>query len=83
MYEKDGGPAFPVSSYVNSEGQTFDSAVQGMTLRDYFAAKALQGLLASPKELKTDDLGQLTSSHIAEMAWDISDAMLEERDKHE
>jgi hypothetical protein len=36
----DGGPAFPVSNYVNASGETFESNVQGMTLRDYFAANA-------------------------------------------
>ena len=36
-----GGPAFPVTSdnYANSNSE-------GMTLRDYFAAKAMQGMLA-------------------------------------
>jgi len=36
---ENGGPAFP------TEGQTFWH--HGMSLRDYFAAQALQGLLAS------------------------------------
>jgi len=40
-------PAFPVPSYVNKDGETHDVEFKGMTLRDYFAAKALQGLLAS------------------------------------
>ena len=41
----DGGPAFPVSYYVNTDGETFESSIQGMALRDYFAAKAMQGLI--------------------------------------
>jgi hypothetical protein len=36
--------AFPVPRYVNSSGGTFDPPIQGMDLRDYFAAKAMQGL---------------------------------------
>jgi hypothetical protein len=36
-----GGPAFPMQ-YADDSYQT------GMTLRDYFAAKAMQGILASP-----------------------------------
>jgi len=36
-------PAFPVPSYVNADGETHDVSLQGMTLRDYFAAKAMQG----------------------------------------
>jgi len=39
-----GGPAFPVQS-VYIEDQETNS--HGMTLRDYFAATVLQGLLAS------------------------------------
>jgi hypothetical protein len=36
--KNDGGPAFPIPS---------DEHL-GMTLRDYFAAKAMQGLMANP-----------------------------------
>jgi len=39
---KDGGPAFP-SKKTDNDQKWLD---KGMTLRDYFAAKALQGLLA-------------------------------------
>jgi hypothetical protein len=38
----DGGPAFPVPGLMHDE--TFN----GLSMRDYFAAKALQGLLANP-----------------------------------
>ena len=38
--KKDGGPAFPSDEQENYTG--------GMSLRDYFAGKALQGLLANP-----------------------------------
>ncbi|MDH1177963.1 hypothetical protein N5C72_07745 [Achromobacter mucicolens] len=34
---KDGGPAFPVPNYIKDLGT-------GLTLRDYFAAKAMQTL---------------------------------------
>ena len=37
-------PAFPLH---NHGAQTLGLHVTGMTLRDYFAAKAMQGLLAS------------------------------------
>ena len=43
---KDGGPAFPVHAYVNSDGETHESKPQGMTLRDYFAAKVMAGRMA-------------------------------------
>jgi hypothetical protein len=44
----------------------------GMTLRDYFAAAALQGVLASP-----DTMGSQPS--IAGYAYQFADAMLAER----
>ena len=40
---KDGGPAFPGLTYVSWNGQ---KNPEGISMRDYFAAAALQGLLA-------------------------------------
>jgi hypothetical protein len=77
MDKKDGGPAFPVSSYVNAMGQTFDSSVQGMTLRDYFAAKAMQGCIAG-LATKSDDLSY---EGCASLAYQMADAMLKERER--
>jgi hypothetical protein len=60
-------PAFPVP----------DSGLllpgYGMTLRDYFAAKAMQGLLAND----SDPLFE----RVAEWAYDIADEMMKERNK--
>jgi hypothetical protein len=48
--QRDGGPAFPLSEQMAARRE-FQS---GMSLRDYFAAKAMQGFLsqshAGPKE---------------------------------
>ena len=68
MIEDTGGPAFPRGLY------------QGMTLRDYFAAKSLQGLLANPK-LQPEILkqGGARSGWIEESAYAFADAMLKER----
>jgi len=60
----NGGPAFPTGT-----------AFQGMTLRDYFAAKALQGVLAAD----TEEL--LSVDAIASVSYRIADAMLKERQK--
>jgi hypothetical protein len=46
----------------------------GMTLRDYFAGQAMQGLLASY-------CPTITNSEMAQSAYRIADAMLEERAK--
>lgn len=47
---------------------------QGMLLRDYFAAKAMQGMVINQWE----DIGTET---IARNAYDMADAMLKARDK--
>jgi hypothetical protein len=62
-----GGPAFPVPNDANVNHQ------EGMTLRDYFAAKAMEGLLACP-EIK----GQ--PYEFATRAYSVADAMLKARD---
>lgn len=74
MSRKDySGPAFP--SDTGNYGP-----VLGMSLRDYFAAKALQGILASPQiQGNEDTLNDWVPEHFAEFAFRIADAMLEER----
>lgn len=47
----DGGPAFPVadtSACQVGSADELDAVARGMTLRDYFAARMMQGLLANP-----------------------------------
>lgn len=65
---KDGGPAFPVP------GLKGHAEFDGMTLRDYFAATALQGWLASfgPSDSPK-------ASSVAIFAYNVADAMLAER----
>ena len=60
-----GGPAFPVNT---SCAPDYD----GMTLRDYFAAKAMQGLMSSTMEWPEEA--------IAEAAYRQADAMLKARE---
>ena len=75
---KTGGPAFPVSTSNEAEGhQDGPNTWQhpGMALRDYFAAKAMQGLLAQ-------SLGTALGSDPilgAQYAYRVADAMLEAR----
>jgi hypothetical protein len=59
----DGGLAFPSEYY----------AEQGMTLRDYFAAAAFQGLLINGHHKN------VRYSFIAEDAYKLADAMIEAR----
>ena len=73
MSKDHGGPAFPVPL---NPGEQYDvhGPADGMTLRDYFAAKAMQGALANP-EVKE------TAGARSEWAYEIADAMLKERAK--
>ncbi|MDP0496377.1 MAG: hypothetical protein Q7Q73_09230 [Verrucomicrobiota bacterium JB024] len=65
----DGGPAFPGGSYPEHP-----HAPNGMTLRDYFAAKAMQGICAHP------DNWELLGANMANEAYIIADQMLAARD---
>jgi hypothetical protein len=49
-----------------------------MTLRDYFAAKAMQGLIASPRG--TPDGSDATDTYYAKCAYLMADAMLKARE---
>lgn len=66
----DGGPAFPLVG--NREWNIRPE--YGMSLRDYFATKAMQGICASgPSNEWTDD-------RIADNAYRLADAMLKVRE---
>ena len=70
-------PAFPTTQYANGISPSgFDS---GMTLRDYFAAKALQGLIHH------FDFGTFRDDpmRLALWAYDAADAMMEARENRE
>jgi hypothetical protein len=78
---KDGGAAFPAPDYMVQD-HCCESTIlklrnsQGMTLRDYFAAAAMQGILACP------DLGVEWHADItAANAYKQADAMLAAREK--
>lgn len=74
MSVNDGGPAFP---YTTSD----DKHYGGMSLRDFFAAHALQGLLANPHwvvALQVSVGGEAPQALIA-IAFKHADAMLAQR----
>jgi len=63
----DGGPAFPLNDPLKSTG---------MTLRDYFAAAALQGFISDtsiPASIKVD------ATLLSRSAFQVADAMLKAR----
>lgn len=60
--------------------ETYDKLTKpGMSLRDWFAGKALQGVLSNPALTKGWSPEKFAS--IEENCWAIADAMLEERKK--
>jgi hypothetical protein len=64
MDKDTGGPAFPVPGL--HENNDYD----GMTLRDYFAAKAMQGFIPD---------GGTNVHEIAQASYIVADAMLKAR----
>jgi hypothetical protein len=66
-----GGPAFPVLHWISGEST---GAEEGMTLRDYFAAKAMQSILIDPR-IDNDSYREC-----AEGAYKAADAMLKARE---
>lgn len=74
MRKNTGGQAFPVA------GSDHNYAWEGMTLRDYFAAKALQGWLASYPADAVHPVAAWNTAQVAQMAYIMADAMLEARD---
>ncbi len=67
----NGGPAFPVSHYVNDYGETLESQPTGMTLRDFFVAHSKIPWDASR-----------TMAQWAILRGEEADALLEERNKN-
>lgn len=63
--KQTGGPAFPING-----GLPYTPEIDGMTLRDYFAAKAMQGMLAG---------GRTGDDYVAALAYRYADAMLKAR----
>ena len=67
-----GGPAFPLSTV-----DPYDRSVttcDGMTLRDYFAAKAMQGMIAADYNLAPEYVPSIAAS-----AYVLADALLKAR----
>ncbi|MBF8746864.1 hypothetical protein [Pseudomonas monteilii] len=79
MSKDTGGPAFPVSyDHQTFEPSHVDEAkrlMSGMTLRDYFAARALQGLCADPNTADS------TRENLVAECYELADAMLAARVK--
>ena len=70
MSNNTGGPAFPAHHFDLAEGE------HGMTLRDYFAAKAMQALFAGLEAGKEHQVASIPGT-----AYAVADAMLRAREE--
>lgn len=73
--ENNGGAAFPCQSGFDFKNERVTTTSEGMTLRDYFAAKALQGNLAS-QDGRFYDLTANQVDVLALWSYMMADAML-------
>lgn len=73
--DQDGGSAFPIV-HPNGMGVQY----YGMSLRDYFAAKAANGLCANPSWLQEVG-GDEAVNVVAKASYELADAMLAARNK--
>ena len=67
-------PAFPKLPITRESNGEILYQSDGMTLRDYFAAKAMQGIVTD-----TGWMGN-TVSTLAGMSYEVADAMMKERE---
>ena len=84
--KKDGGPAFPKAEYAVDPSRTQGPmgplkqfpiySAGGMSLRDYFAAKALNAIVSSRTKV-----GEFEPDFHSSWAYRYADAMLKEREK--
>ena len=70
MTKETGGPAFPRAAF--DVNDYCGDGSEGMTLRDYFAARAMQGLMSG-------GTGGWALELLAETAYEMADAMLKAR----
>jgi hypothetical protein len=76
--QKLGGPAFPVKSPIAGD-------FAGMSMRDYFAAKAMNGLMSLPLQELTSYASLMqkkdVKDFVVDVAYEVADAMLKAREE--
>ena len=80
MGKDNGGHVFPMGFH--PEGNSADQC-GGLTIRDYFAAKAMQAIITSPILKNCQKDGHTDADMIAYQAYVQADAMLAERKKED
>ena len=69
-------PAFPLEMVYTEENEKLN----GMTLRDYFAAKAMQGQLSILENVTALARGQIKLEDVCIASYEVADAMLQARE---
>jgi hypothetical protein len=70
----------PIVSILNGGNESFISHEMGMTLRDYFAAKAMQSDISNATAKIEFEIGHWNLDAIAIRAYKMADAMIEARE---
>lgn len=84
----DGGPAFPLPETILPDGRIVQVNYPGMSLRDWFAGMALQGMVSGVcGHLQIDEVFSAYAhgpcdSEITERAYAIANVMIAAREKH-
>ncbi|EKS6746848.1 hypothetical protein [Enterobacter kobei] len=82
MKKQTGGQAFPRQQWeYDGHNNVLQYQEEGMTLRDYFAAKALSGWLASYPESCTHPIVAGNADEVAKHSYMLADAMLKAREE--
>jgi len=80
MATNDGGPAFPTALIEGSVRGRETGGDEGMSLRDYMAAKAMAAMVANPNtNTGASDVAGAAKA-VAGWAYQIADAMLSARE---
>ncbi len=74
--KNDGGPVFPCgwTDYDSDDNAVDEGESTGMSLRDWFAGQAMQGMLANPYLAGTKD-------DVARHSYGFADAMIKAREE--
>ena len=78
---KDGGPAFAMPSGPKPEVEEFTHYNEGLSVRDYFAAKAMPDLLWEFHRLHPKDGDATWIPAMARLSYEVADAMLKAREQ--
>jgi len=72
--------AFPTGALFNKDGLMVGGG-NGMDLRDFFAAKAMQSLILNPVDMEFEGYALADCDSLSLYAYEMADAMMKAREK--